>query len=63
MGSEVQTEVLAEGGLWSVYVVVLTDEGVDRRLVETHFSRESALTAAAVIRRAAARRRPPRQPE
>jgi hypothetical protein len=55
--SEVETEVVAERGLWAVYLMVLTERGVDRRLVETYVNREHALAAAEVIARAAARRR------
>jgi hypothetical protein len=62
METEVQTEVVHEQELWAVYVVVFTDEGVDRRLVESHLTEAGALRAAEVIRRAAARRRPPREP-
>jgi hypothetical protein len=55
--SEVETEVVAERGLWAVYLMVLTERGVDRRLVETYVKREHAVAAAEVIARAAARRR------
>ena len=59
MGNEVQTEVVQEGGQWTVYLLVLTPEGVDRRRLQTYRTQARAQQAADVIRRAAARRRPP----
>lgn len=61
METEVQTEVVAEHGQWTVYLVVITPEGVDRRALETHRSEARARLAADVVRRTAARRRAPRE--
>jgi hypothetical protein len=61
MTPEVHTEVIREDGLWAVYLLVLSSEGVDRTLVERHFTEGRARLAADVIRRTAARRRPPRE--
>ena len=57
METEVQTEVIRERGQWSVYLLVITPEGVDRRLLKTCFTRQQALLTADVVRRTAARRR------
>lgn len=61
METEVQTEVVQESGLWAVYLVIVTPEGVTRSLVERHLHEAKARLAADVIRRTAARRRPPRE--
>ncbi len=58
---EVETEVVRESGQWSVYLVVLSSGGTERRLVGTHVTQERALRSADLIRRAAARRRPRRE--
>ena len=59
---EVQTEVVKEHGQWSVYLLIMTPQGIDRRRLETTFFHEAkAHLAADVIRRTAARRRPPRE--
>lgn len=57
---EVQTEVVAEHGQWTVYLLLLTPQGIDRRRLETYFTEAKARLAADVITRTAARRRPPR---
>lgn len=61
MTPEVHTEVIRKDGLWAVYLMVLSPQGVNRTLVERHFTEARARLAADVIRRAAARRRPPRE--
>lgn len=59
MAAEVTTEVVKESGQWTVYLLVLTDQGVERRAVSTHRSLARARLAADVIRRTSARRRSP----
>lgn len=59
MELEVTTEVVRESGQWTVYLVVITDQGVERRAVSTHRSPALAKLAADVIRRTTARRRAP----
>jgi len=61
METEVQTEVVPERGQWTVYLLVLSPEGIERRRLQTYFTQAKALLAADVIRRTAARRRPPRE--
>ncbi len=61
METEVQTEVVAERGQWTVYLVVISPEGVERRSLETHRTEARARLAAEVVRRTAARRRAPRE--
>lgn len=59
MGLEVTTEVIQESGQWTVYLLVISDQGVERRAVSTHRSSALANLAADVIRRTATRRRAP----
>ncbi len=59
MQPEVSTEVVKESGQWTVYLLVITDQGVERRAVSTHVSLVRATLAADVIRRTASRRRAP----
>jgi hypothetical protein len=59
MAVEVTAEVVEERGQWTVYLLVLTDQGLERRAVSTHRSPALAKLAADVIRRTTARRRAP----
>lgn len=61
METEVSTHVVPENGQWTVYLVVVTPDGVQRRPVQTHRSQARARLAADVLRRTAARRRSPRE--
>ena len=58
-GAEVVTEVREERGRWVVDIVVLTDDGVERRRLGDHATQRQAVLAADVVRRTVARRRPP----
>jgi hypothetical protein len=61
MTTEVQTQVEAERGRWVVYLVVLSDSGVERRRLESYPTQERARLAASQVQRSVARRRPPRR--
>ena len=58
---DVTTQVVAEQGRWTVYLVVTSPEGVERRRLDSWPTEAKARLAADVVRRSAARRRPPRE--
>jgi len=61
METEVQTEVVPESGQWTVYLVIITPSGLERRRLQSYLHESTARLAADVIRRTAARRRSPRE--
>lgn len=58
---EVAPEVVAEHGRWTVYLLVLTAEGVERRRLASYPTESLARTSAATLARTVCRRRPPRE--
>lgn len=59
MDQAVQTEVVLEQGQWVVFLLVIDEEGIDRRRLSTHVSQREAEVAASVAQRAAHRRQRP----
>lgn len=59
MEPTVQTEVIQEHGQWVVFLLVIDEEGIDRRRLSVHRSEREAQVAASAAQRGAHRRRPP----
>lgn len=59
MAEDVHTEVVQERGQWTVFLLVVTEAGVERRRLETYRTQRAAELAADLIRRTTARRRNP----
>lgn len=59
MAEDVSTEVVQEHGQWTVYLLVVTEAGVERRRLEIYRTKPAAELAADLIRRTTARRRNP----
>jgi hypothetical protein len=55
----VHTEIVAEPRRWAVFLVVIDQDGVDRRRLSTHATEREAALAAALARRRAERGGPP----
>lgn len=52
---KVSTEVIEENGQWAVDIVVIFDDGVVRRRIETYRTKRQAEIAADLIKRTAER--------
>lgn len=53
--SKVETEVVPENGQWAVYIIVMMEDGVVRKRIESYFTQKRAEIAADLIKRTAER--------